>query len=332
MHKPLTRMAATLLLTAGTSTLCLLQAQTAQVRAKVSSTLTKYQPTAKAQGPLEIPATDALSDLGDEWTKGFQKFQPESMPVFLSKVTTEVVKGMVAGTYQLGVTARELTADEMKTFQVKFGYMPMRIPICLDATIVFVHKDNPLTSITMEQLDAIYSKTLLGGAKTPIRLWGELGVKGDLAKRPINAYARAEGTATRSGFAATAMLNGSYRPGIIDKEDSSSLAEAVLTDPAGIAFGPMGAWYTANRVLSVVPHQMTDGRFPNQDNVTNSRYPMPRLYYIYVNRAPGKPLDPSINELLHYVLSHEGQSAVADAGLLPGPVEFLAIALKRLSR
>ena len=101
---------------------------------------------------------------------------------------------------------------------------------------------------------------------------------------------------------------------------------------AGIAFGPLGSWYAANKILPVVPYGGTDARYPNQDNLTTSKYPMPRLYYVYVNRPPGKPLEPSVNEFLHYILAKEGQNAVADAGLIPGPVEFLAIALKRLSR
>jgi phosphate transport system substrate-binding protein len=208
----------------------------------------------------------------------------------------------------------------------------MRIPVCLDANIIFVNKNNPLTSITMEQLDAIYSKSRLGGAKSPAMVWGDLGLKGEWAKLPIHAYARAEGTATRSSFADKAMLKGEYRPGIIDRNDDSSLAEAVMTDQAGVAFGTMSSWYFANKVLPVVPFQGEDARFPNQDNVTTSKYPMPRLYYAYLNRTPGKPLPGAINEIIQFLLTQEGQNAVADSGLLPGPPEFITIALKRLSR
>jgi phosphate transport system substrate-binding protein len=66
--------------------------------------------------------------------------------------------------------------------------------------------------------------------------------------------------------------------------------------------------------------------------VTSSRYPMPRLFYAYLNRAPGKPVAAPVDEALHYILAQEGQNEVADVGLLPGPVEFMSIALKRLSR
>jgi len=82
----------------------------------------------------------------------------------------------------------------------------------------------------------------------------------------------------------------------------------------------------------VVPLRGEDARFPNQENVTTSKYPMPRLYYAYLNRTPGAPLPGPVNEVIHFLLSQEGQNAVADSGLLPGPPEFIQIALKRLSR
>lgn len=309
-----------------------IQAQTAQIRAKVPASIPRYQPLASVKGSFDLPGTDELADLGDEWASAFRKFHPEANLVYRSKLTKEAVKGFLDGSSLLILAARELSAEENAAFQAKFSYMPMRIPVCLDANIVFVHKSNPLTSITMEQLDAIYSKSRLGGAKAPALVWGDLGLKGAWAKLPIKAYSRAEGTATRASFAEKALLKGEYRAGILDRDDPSSLAEAVMTDPAGIAFGTMASWYFANKVIPVTPFHGEDVRFPNQENITTSRYPMPRLFYAYLNRTPGKPLPASVHEVIQFILTQEGQSAVADSGLLPGPPEFLTIALKRLSR
>jgi len=321
-----------LLLTLGLAGSGALRAQTAQTRAKVPSVIPEYQPQAVVKGAVDLIGTDALSDLGDEWSTAFRKFHPGANLVFRPKLTKDAVKAFLEGANLLVITAREFTADENKAFQAKFGYLPMRIPVCLDANIVFVHKNNPLTSISMEQLDAIYSKTRQGGAKMPALVWGDLGLRGEWAKLPIHAYARAEGTASRASFAEKVLLNGEYRPGILDRQDASSLAEAVMTDPAGIAFGTMASWYFANKVLPVVPYHTQDSRFPNQENITTSKYPMPRLYYAYLNRTPGSPLPAATNEVIHFILTREGQNAVADSGLLPGPPEFITIALKRLSR
>jgi phosphate transport system substrate-binding protein len=325
-------LASGLALAAGMSCFGWLQAQTAQTRAKVPAVIPRYQPQVQVKGPIDLIGTDALSDLGEEWSSAFRKVHPEANLIFRPKLTKDAVKSFVDGTSLLIITAREFTPEEAKSFQTKFGYLPMRIPICLDANIVFVNKNNPLTSITMEQLDAIYSKSRLGGAKSPALVWGDLGLKGEWAKLPIQAYSREAGTAARSSIAEKVMLNGEFRQGIQDRNDASSLAEAVMTDQTGIAIATMSSWYFANKVLPVVPFHAEDARFPNQDNVTTSKYPMPRLYYAYLNRTPGAPLPGPVNEIIHFLLTQEGQNAVADSGLLPGPPEFITIALRRLSR
>ena len=309
-----------------------LQAQSIQFRPKVSDSLPKYAPKVQVKGILEVPGTDSLADLGDEWNRVYRRFHPDGQIVYLPKVSKDALKELQDGTRSLVISAREMSGEETQAFRTKFGYLPMRIPVCLDANIVFVHKSNSISSLSMEQLDAIYSKDPKGGAKEPLRTWGDLGVRGELAKRPINAYAREEGSAIRAAFKTSVLLDGDFRPGIIPRNDSGALAESILTDPAGIAFGPMAAWYTTNKILPLVPYQGTDARQPVQDMVTSSRYPMPMLYYAYVNRAPGKSLEPAVDEFLHMLLAREGQDAVADMGLFPGPLEFLTIALKRLDR
>jgi len=301
-------------------------------RATVSEALPHYQPKALVKGTIEVPITDSLTDLGDEWTRGFRRYHPDSKLVFLPKLSAEAVKPLLAGTSRLVVLSREINASEAQVFQTRFGYLPIRIPVCIDTNIVFVNRDNPITSISMEQLDAIYSKSRLGGASMPALVWGDLGVKGDLARRTINAYTRADGTALRSSIGSMVLLGGEFRSGILSCQDNAELAEAVSMDPAAIAIGAMASWFSTNKTLPVVPYRGSEARFPTQENVTSSKYPMPRLYFAYLNRAPGKPVDPVVGEVMNFVLSQEGQNQVADAGLLPGPPEFITINLKRLNR
>ena len=309
-----------------------LLAQTPQMRAKVSADLPHYNPAVAVKGVLEIGGTDALLDLGEEWSQAFHRHQPDAKMVYVPRLSKQAAQELVAGTKPLIITARELTGDEVKAFQAKYGYQPMRIPICMDATIVIVHKNNPISSISMEQLDAIYSKDRRGGAPAAAVLWSDLNVRGSLGKRPITAYARAEGAATRDAFQNIVLLKGEYRTGIQTRDDSGALAEAVSTDETGLAFGTLASWYAAVKVLPIIPYKGSDARFPSPENVIEGRYPMPRLYFAFVNRPPGEPLPPLVNEALHFLLSQEGQGVAADVGILPAPVEFLTIALKRLDR
>jgi phosphate transport system substrate-binding protein len=321
-----------LTLAVGMSCVGWLQAQTAQPRAKVPASIPSYQPLMQVKGPIDLIGTDALSELGEEWSSVFRKIHPDANLIFRPSLTKDAVKAFFDGTSLLILTAREFSTDELKAFQTKYGYAPMRIPVCMDANIVFVNKNNPITSISMEQLDAIYSATRLGGAKAPAVVWGDLGLRGEWAKLPIHAYTRGPGTATNGSVKEKVLLNGTYQEKVLSREDASSLAEAVMTDQSAIAIGTMASWYFANKILPVTPFQGEDARFPNQDNVTTSKYPMPRLYYAYLNRTPGSPLPGPVNEVIHFLLTREGQNAAADSGLLPGPPEFITIALKRLSR
>jgi len=310
----------------------LLLGQTPQLRAKVSTELPHYAAAVAVKGTLEIAGTDALLDLGEEWGQAFRRYQPDARLAYAPKLSKEAARDLIDGTRSLIIIARDLTQDELKAFQAKYGYAPMRIPICLDATIVIVHKNNPISAISMEQLDAVYSKERRGGAPTAAVLWGDLGVRGGLGKRPITAYARAEGAATRDAFQNTVLLKGEYRAGIQPRDDSGALAEAVTTDETGLAIGSLASWYAAVKVLPIIPYKGTEPRFPSPENVTTGKYPMPRLYCAYVNRAPGQPLEPLLNEALHFLISQEGQGVAADTGILPAPPEFLSIAQKRLDR
>lgn len=332
MSSMLNPRALALCLAAGLTFTPRLTAQAYQVRAQVSDRLPHYQPAASIKGPLDIPCTDTLQDVSDEWRRGFRKYHAEANPIFRLQLSGEAAQQLIDGKAPLVILARELSPAEMKAFREKYGYMPMRMPVGMDANIVFVNKTNPLAAITMEQLDAIYSRTRKGGAKEPAATWGDLGVRGELAKRRIDPFSRGEGSAVRSSFKEMALQNGEFRDGIQEREDYESLTEAIATNAAGVGYGPLICWNNSVKILPVLPYDGTDARYPTQEMVTTSRYPMTRLFYAYLNRAPGAVVPAPVNELVHLILSQEGQNEVADAGLLPAPVEYLTIALKRLSR
>jgi phosphate transport system substrate-binding protein len=302
-----------------------LGAQTVQVRAKVSETLRGYQPSAAVKGTLEIPAADAFSDLGDEWNRAFRKFQPQARLAFHYMLTKDAVKGFLEGSVPLILVSRELQPAELAAFQARFDYRPIRVPVCMDANIIIVNRANPITAISMQQLDAIYSSERRGGAPAPARMWGDLGVTGELAQAPINAYAWPDGAAIRGSFAALALQNGTYRAGILERPDSAALAESVHQDLAGIAFGSIASWFAATKTLPVIPYGSTTAYPPTDD-----LYPMHRIFCAYLNRRPGQPAPPALVEALRFFVAREGQNTVADVGLLPAPPEFMAAGMGKL--
>jgi len=303
-----------------------------QTRAKVSPTLPRYTPTQVVEEEIKIAGTDSLGDTAADWENGFRSFHPKSRLSFTPQLSSAAIQGLIRGTSVLVLSARDMAPEEMEAFQTKNGYPPIRIPICLDAIIVFVNKGNPVTEISLDQLDAIYSSTRLTGTRLTGNSWGEVGAKGDWKNREINPYSREDGAALRSWFQTRVLgKGGKFKDTVQSRQDAMSLAEAVVTNPAGIAFSSMQSWYSSVKVISVATKNGQKAEAPSQEAVYGGNYPLVRSFYMFVNRAPGKPMAPAYQEFAKYLLSSNGQNSIADTGFLPAPPDFVLMGSKRLN-
>ncbi|MBI4912378.1 MAG: substrate-binding domain-containing protein [Acidobacteria bacterium] len=297
---------------------------------KADPSLPRYQPGTALEEILEATGTDGMTDVWEEWKQAFSAFHPQAKYRVNHTLTKTAIEAMMQGKSQLIYLAREMSIDEIQAFERKFGYTPTKIIACYDAFIVFVNGGNPLKDISMEQLDALLSTTRKVGHPTSIDTWGDLDVRGALARRPINVYIRAEGTATRAVLKDLLLLKGTFKAGLLDRPDFPSIADAVVTDAAGIGIAGLAHWYSRNRTLAVAPPQSRSALMPSQDNVTSGRYPLARTYYFYLNRPPGKSLPAPIQEFLQFLLSLDGQQAVAVASLYPVPAEIIQANRRRI--
>jgi phosphate transport system substrate-binding protein len=303
-----------------------------QYAPKVDPGLPAYAPVQGVNTVIESLGADSLTDVWEEWKAGFKALQPQAQFKVTNGLSTTAVKALLDNTAPMIHLARELTLEEHQAFEKKFGYTPTKLVVCYDAFIVFVNAGNPIKDIGMDQLDAAFSTTHNAGYKRdmPVDTWGDLGVRGDYARRPIHPYMRAEGTASRSAIRDLVLLKGKYKPAVHDEVDWPSIAEAVMTDANGIGIATLSNWLARNKTLAVTPLQAKDPVPPTQENVVSGKYPLARTYYFYVNRAPGKPLSPAISEFLQFLLSRQGQAAVAQASLYPVPADIAQLYRKRL--
>ena len=303
-----------------------------QTRATVSPSIPQYAPTQAVTGEVKIAGTDSLGDSATEWDSGFRAFHPQSRVSFNAQLSSAAIQGLIQGTSTLVLSARDMTNDESAAFQAKNGYAPTRIPICLDAIIVFVNKGNPLNEISLDQLDAIYSSTHLTGTKLAGSVWGEFGARGDWKKRNITPYSREEGAAIRSWFQTTVLRKGGkYKELVQSRLDAMGMAEAVVTDATSIAYSSMQSWYSSVKVLAIAPQDGQKAEPPSQEAVYAGKYPLVRSFYMFANKAPGKPMAPAYQEFAKYLLSSNGQGTLADTGFIPAPPDFILMGSKRLN-
>jgi phosphate transport system substrate-binding protein len=333
--------------------------------------LPAYKPEQKVSGTIRNFGF-SLGGMMPIWEEGFRKYHPNIR--FEDKFPSGdvAIAGLVSGVSDLGPQGRELVLTENLAFFETFGYYPTDITVVTGSydvegmtcgLVVFVNKDNPISRLTMKQLDGIFgSERVAGlrgfkwtlqsgrGAEEDIRTWGQLGLTGEWADKPIHTYGHGPGGTTN--FFQLKVLNGSdkwnpnYRGYVetgskmIGDDDKNQwggtqhmLADQLAQDKYGIAWTVIPQ---ARKVPGLKPIALAAGDGnnyiqPTRENFQNRTYPLTRSIYVYLNRPPGKPLDPKWKEFLRYILSREGQQAVQREGkYLPLTADVAREQLKKL--
>jgi len=251
------------------------------------------------------------------WAEGFRKQYPNVKIQIEGKGSSTAPPALIEGTAQLGPMSRKMKGKEIDAFEAKFGYKPTAFPVAVDALAVYVNKDNPVQGLTIEQVDAVFSKTRRHGYKENIASWGQLGLTGRFADTPISIYGRNSASGTYGFFKDAVLENGDYKDEVKEQPGSASVVQGVTEDQAGIGYSGIGYRTSGVRAL---PLSMKAGEpfvEPTYENATSGGYPLSRYLFVYVNKAPNQALSPIVREFLKYVYSREGQKVVIKDGYFP---------------
>ena len=268
-------------------------------------------------GNLNSIGSDTLNNLMTLWAEAFQKQYPNVKIQIEGKGSSTAPPALISGTAQLGPMSRLMKPEEIDGFEKQYGYKPTPIRVAVDGLAVFVNKDNPLTELTMAQVDAIFSKTRKGGAADDVTTWGQLGLKGAWATKPISLYGRNSASGTYGYFKEHALYKGDYKDTVKEQPGSAAVVQGITADKFAIGYSGIG--YKTSDVKSLKLAAKDGGEFvtDDADNVYSGKYPLARFLYVYVNKASDKPLDPLVQQFLMFVLSKEGQEIVIKDGYLP---------------
>jgi phosphate transport system substrate-binding protein len=223
--------------------------------------------------------------------------------------------------------SRPMKGEEIGAFEKAYGYKPTALPTSIDMLAVYVNKDNPISGLTFQQVDAIFSKSRKQGAAADITTWGELGVKGKLESLPISAYGRNSASGTYGYFKEHALAKGDFKDSVKEQPGSSAVVQGVASDLGGIGYSGIG-YKTAD--VRAVPLASGSGKpVPAETQYGYSgEYPLSRFLFVYLNYKPGSQIDPLQREFVKYVFSREGQEVVAKDGFLPVTAKIAGDALK----
>jgi phosphate transport system substrate-binding protein len=295
---------------------------TAQDGVKIDPALDSYKAVSGVSGNLSSVGSDTLNNVMTLWAESFSKYYPNVKIQIEGKGSTTAPPALIAGTAQLGPMSRPMRGTEIDQFEKKFGYKPTPVRTAVDALAVFVNKDNPLQCLTLEQVDAIFSKSRRSGYKEDIKTWGQLGLTGDWASRPISLYGRNSASGTYGFFKEHALKNGDYKDEVKEQPGSASVVQGVTVDRYGIGYSGIGYVTAGVRAVPIAEKAGEACVTATADNAYAGTYPMARFLYVYVNKSPGKPLDPLTQEFVKLMLSKEGQEVVIKDGYFPIPASI----------
>ena len=279
-----------------------------------------YAPTTGVSGSLKSIGSDSLNNLMTLWAEDFRKVYPSVTIEVEGKGSSTAPPALIAGTAQLGPMSRPMRAAEMDQFEAKYGYKPTAVRVAVDTLAVFVNKDNPVSCLSLAQLDSIFSVTRNSGAPA-IDTWDQAGGTGDFAGKPISMFGRNAASGTYGYFKEVAMGNGDFRDTVKEQPGSSAVVQGIAADKFAIGYSGIGYKTADVRAISISGR---DGQCyePTQENAYKGTYPITRFLYIYVNKNPSAPLDPVLREFFKFALSADGQDDTNKDGYYPMPFVF----------
>ena len=309
--------------------------------------LPKYTPATEATGALRLwghgsHRRNFMGRLFVRWAQEFSQIHPAVQFENRMYGTASAVGALYTGAGEIALLGEEISPSADRAFRRARGYAPTIILVAtgsLDvnyfdyAHMIFVHQDNPVGGLSLQQLDAIFGAEHRNSPAN-IRTWGELGLEGQWADRSIQPHGwqvdvdfalffreRVMGNSHRWNPQIREYVHIRYPDGS-QYDHGQQILDALARNPSGIAISNIR--YSVPGVRAVPLAWTEGGEYvdPDKHTLIDQSYPLVRLIPAVIDREPGEPVKPNIREFLLYVLSREGQTAlVEETGYLPlGPV------------
>ena len=258
---------------------------------------------------IRVEGSDTMVNVAQAWAEQYHQKHPTISVQVLGGGSGVGIASLIDGNCDLADTSRKMKEGEIERAKANRGAEPKEIIVGYDALAIYVHKDNPLDSISMEELAEIY------GEDGNMTKWSQLGVKeGKLAGQNITRVSRQSSSGTYTYFREVVLGPGKdYKLGSIDQSGSKDVVALVSRTPSAIGYSGMGYSTPEVKMLKVSKRRGQPGAAPTVANARNGSYPITRPLQIYVIGEPAG----TIKQYLDWILSPEGQKVVLDLGYVP---------------
>lgn len=301
----------------------------ASPKVEVDPALPSYETVNGITGNLNSVGSDTLNNLMTLWAEAFSAKYPSVKIGIEGKGSGTAPTALISGTSQIGPMSRPMKREEIENFKKQFGYEPTEVKVAIDALAVFTHKDNPVTEITMKQIDDIFSSTHKRGGND-IAEWAQLPGAEAWGGHRISMYGRNSASGTYGFFKEHALKKGDFKPSVKEQPGSSAVVQGVASDINGIGYSGIGYLTSGVKALSIADKDKAKAIPPTYENCINGSYPMARYLLLYINKKPGQKPDALTREFIRFILSKEGQQIVVKDGYFPLPPQVEKEVMKSL--
>ena len=282
----------------------------------IDPALPSYTAAGAVSGALKSVGSDTMNNLMTAWGESFSGFYPAAQVTVEGAGSSTAPPALIQSQAQFGPMSRAMRQSEINAFRDQFGYEPTALRTAIDCLAVYVHRDCPLESITLAQVEAVF-------ADGPPMTWGDLGIDDPAwAEQPIALYGRNEASGTYGFFKEVALDGSDYRETVRVQGGSSGVVQAVGSDPYSMGYSGIG-YRTANvRPLAIARDEGGQAVPPTFEHSLDGSYPLARFLYVYVNHDARSQLDPLRAEFIRLIFSRQGQEGVVKDGYYPVPADI----------
>ncbi len=293
---------------------------------RLDDELPVYGPKRVVGGSLRSIGSDTMLNLVQGWAQSFNEKHPAVRVQVEGKGSSTAPPALLETQAQFGPMSRAMSDEEKDRFVGKFGYQPTELRVAIDCVALFVNKDNPIESLTLDQIEKIFS---VKGSEQ--MTWGDLGVEdGAWEDRPITLTGRNSASGTYKYFKKYACGGNDFKPTVQENPGSSGVVNAISRDPSAIGYSGIGYRTPDVKVVPVAFEAGEEAFGPSVDNAFSGDYPLARFLYLYLNFDKRKAIDPLTEEFIRLIYSKQGQESVVKDGAFPLSAELARQELRKL--
>ena len=261
--------------------------------------------------------SDSMGGLMKIWVDAYRQHHANVSIQILNRGSAAAPAALIEGAADLGPMARPMKSEELEKFQQKYGFSPTQLRIAIAPISVYASATNPISQLSLSELDAAYSSSRKRGLKKRVEFWKDLGVSGDLAEEAIFRISSSKHGSLRMQFRQKVLLQGDYSEDIHQVIGADALIAAIKSNKSALAYGPWNISAPEIKTLAISKESGEPAVSPTYEDISNEKYPLSRYLNLYIVNTPGKPTDPTVKDFLEFILSKEGQEIALANGMLP---------------